>query len=416
MNLNNLKLGTRLTLGFGAVLALSLIMVVVAYWRMVSVEADLTRAQEYDRRSGVMAEWMGKTELNITRALAIAKSSGLPAVESYYAPLMKETTAQINELQKDLDASITSEKGKALLAEIGEKRKDYIDIRAKVGELTKQGVPLAAETLLKDKMLPAAAAYLASMQSLSDFQANLAKQNIDGVHKTLASAELMLVIMLAISLGVGATMAWAITRSVTGPLKRAVAAAETISRGDLSESVSATSRDELGDLLRAIGGMQDSLRNLVGRVRSSTDSIGTASVRDRHRQPDLSLRTDADVQQPAVRRPVDGRTDRHGHTTAPTPPRRPTSWPPRLDGGQRGGAVVSQVVSTMGEINASSKKIGDIIGVIDGIAFQTNILALNAAVEAAARRRAGPRLRGGGGRGALARRSAAPTPPRRSRR
>ncbi|WP_341893118.1 methyl-accepting chemotaxis protein, partial [Variovorax sp. YR752] len=383
MNLNNLRLGARLTLGFGAVLALSLVMVVVGYWRMVSIDADLTKAQDYDRRSGVMAEWMGKTELNITRAVAIAKGAGLPALESHFGPQMKETTAQINELQKELDGAITSEKGKALLADIGTKRKEYIDIRGKVGELTKQGDPLAAETMLKDKMLPAAAAYLGSMRALSDFQADLAKQNIDEVHAMLASAEMMLVIMLAISLGVGAAMAWAITRSVTGPLQRAVTAAQTISKGDLSESVSATSRDELGDLLRAIGTMQDSLRNLVGRVRSSTDSISTASVQIATGNQDLSARTEqtaSNLQQAASSMEELSGTVKQSADSARQANQLAAS---AAEVAQRGGTVVSQVVSTMDEINASSKKIADIIGVIDGIAFQTNILALNAAVEAA---------------------------------
>ncbi|WP_298831741.1 methyl-accepting chemotaxis protein [uncultured Piscinibacter sp.] len=383
MNLNQLKLGARLSLGFGAVLALSVVMVAIAFFRLASISTELGLAQEFERRAGVMPEWMGKTDMNVIRALAIAKSTGLPAVEAHFAPQMKETSTQISALQKDLEPVITSERGKALLAEIGEKRTAYIDIRKQVGTQINQGDPLAAEKTLNEKMMPAASAYLEAMKRLSSYQAELAKKNIDGVHSSIATAKMVLLGMLLASLGVGAAMAWTITRSVTRPLHDAVAAAEVIARGDLTQSVGSSARDELGELLRALGRMQESLRTLVGQVRPSTDSIGTASVQIASGNQDLSARTEtaaSNLQQTASS--IEQLAGAVGQS-ADSARQANQLAASAAEVAQRGGSVVSQVVSTMDEINASSKKIADIIGVIDGIAFQTNILALNAAVEAA---------------------------------
>jgi methyl-accepting chemotaxis protein len=200
----------------------------------------------------------------------------------------------------------------------------------------------------------------------------------------------MLALLLA-SLAVGVGMSYVITRSITVPLRHGVKVATVIAQGDLSQPIESDDRDELGELLRALGTMQESLRRLVGQVRSATDSIGTASAEIATGNQDLSTRTEqtaSNLQQAAssmeqltgaVRQSAD--SARHANQLATS----------AAEVAARGGAVVSEVVSTMQDINASSRKIGDIIGVIDSIAFQTNILALNAAVEAA---RAGEQGRG----------------------
>src|SRR5512145_466535 len=115
MSLNHLKIGKRLALGFGALLALMTLLFGVAMWQLATTASQLMKADEYDRRANVVREWRSLTELNISRAVAIAKSSGLSQLDEYYAPLMKDTSARISELQKNLEESITSEKGKALL-------------------------------------------------------------------------------------------------------------------------------------------------------------------------------------------------------------------------------------------------------------------------------------------------------------
>jgi methyl-accepting chemotaxis protein len=186
-------------------------------------------------------------------------------------------------------------------------------------------------------------------------------------------------------------MAYFITRSILVPLRQGVDAATVIAGGDLSQSLDSTHRDELGDLLRAIGKMQTSLHGVVGQVRRSSDNIGTASAEIATGNQDLSARTEqtaSNLQQAASSMEQLTGTVKQSADSARQANQLASS---AAEVAARGGAVVSQVVATMDDINASSKKIADIIGVIDGIAFQTNILALNAAVEAA---RAGEQGRG----------------------
>jgi methyl-accepting chemotaxis protein len=391
MNLSQLRLGPRLALGFGAVLALVVAIVVVAWLRMSGAEADLERAEEFARRAAVMADWSSKTELNVARAMAIAKSAGQPEVEAYFVPLMKQTTEQISTLQKDLEAVIASEKGKALLATIGERRKAYIEIRGRVGALIKQADHAGAQALVTSGMLPAAREYLDAMAALREYESSLAAANEAEVHASLQTARQVIAGMFVVSLALGIVMAWRITRSVTVPVSEAVDVARVIAGGDLTRNVPTGGRDEDGDLLRAIDQMQESLRRLVGQVRNSTDSIGTASSEVASGSQDLSTRTEeaaSSLQQTASAMEQLTSTVRQSADSARQANQLAVS---AAEVAQRGGTVVSQVVSTMDEINASSRKIADIIGTIDGIAFQTNILALNAAVEAA---RAGEQGRG----------------------
>ena len=180
-------------------------------------------------------------------------------------------------------------------------------------------------------------------------------------------------------------------QSICKPMRQAQALATSIARGDLTNAIELSGRDESTQLMLALSDMQGSLRQLVGQVRHSTDSISTASSEIATGNQDLSQRTEqtaSNLQQAASSMEQLTGTVKQSADSARQANQLAAS---AADVAARGGTVVSQVVSTMDEINASSKKISDIIGVIDGIAFQTNILALNAAVEAA---RAGEQGRG----------------------
>jgi methyl-accepting chemotaxis protein len=180
-------------------------------------------------------------------------------------------------------------------------------------------------------------------------------------------------------------------RSICQPLDSARELAAAIAGGDLTRDIDVQGRDETAAMLGALRQMQDALQRMVGQVRSSTDSISTASTEIATGNQDLSSRTEqtaANLQQAASSMEQLTGTVRQSADSARQANQLATS---AAEVAARGRSVVSQVVSTMDEINTSSKKIADIIGVIDGIAFQTNILALNAAVEAA---RAGEQGRG----------------------
>jgi methyl-accepting chemotaxis protein len=180
-------------------------------------------------------------------------------------------------------------------------------------------------------------------------------------------------------------------QSICRPMTEAQALAASIARGDLTNQITLSGRDESTQLMQALSNMQESLRALVGQVRNSTDSISTASAEIATGNQDLSARTEqtaSNLQQAASSMEQLTGTVKQSADSARQANQLASS---AAEVAARGGSVVSQVVTTMDEINASSKKISDIIGVIDGIAFQTNILALNAAVEAA---RAGEQGRG----------------------
>jgi methyl-accepting chemotaxis protein len=182
-----------------------------------------------------------------------------------------------------------------------------------------------------------------------------------------------------------------LVRTICLPLVQLAGAAERIGQGDLTVDVNTGRRDEIGDVMQAVMRMRDNLRELVGEVQLASDSIHTASREVSMGNTDLSQRTErtaGHLQQTASGMESLAGTMQHSAAATSQANQLATS---ASDVARRGGTVVSQVVSTMNDIHASSKKISDIIGVIDGIAFQTNILALNAAVEAA---RAGEQGRG----------------------
>ena len=391
MKLNNFRIATRLSIGFAAVLSLMVAMSVTAYVRMSASSHDLDESIAIADRSRLADAWLANTQLNVARAVAIAKSHGDPAIVGHFDPMMKETSAEISEIQKTLEAEISSPRGKALLADVGDKRKVYVDARARVTDLLKSGDKAAADAQFTQTLLPAIDSYLASMKGLQQYESELSDSYLAGAKEAVADSQKLQLLLLLAGLAVGAWMAYVITRSITQPLNSALSVARGIAGNDLSNAVHSDRKDELGDLLRELDRMRASLHQLVSQVRGSTESISTASAEIATGNQDLSARTEqtaSNLQQTASSMEQLTGTVKQSADSARQANQLASS---AAEVAARGGAVVSQVVSTMDEINASSQKISDIIGVIDGIAFQTNILALNAAVEAA---RAGEQGRG----------------------
>ena len=391
MNLQQLKIGPRLALGYGFVVALLVMIVAVSVFRLEGVVSDNNRLLQLQQRAASADDWRGLVYLNASRALAVAKSGGNKELNDFFAPQMQATSDRITKLQKELSDVVDSDEGKALLATIGSRRQIYLDARNEVLAQLKAGDAAQAQALLASKMMPASEAYVGAIDAMASYQQGQVRAVSETVGKDVQRAEIIIIVSGLLAVGLAIVAAWRITQSVVQPLRQGIAATQRMAGGDLTQPVAVNGRDEVADMLRSLGHMQDTLAQTVARVRSSSESIGTASVQIASGNLDLSTRTEqtaSNLQQAASS--LEEITGTVGQTadSARTANQLASS---ASTSAQRGGEVVAQVVSTMQDINTSSKKIADIIGTIDGIAFQTNILALNAAVEAA---RAGEQGRG----------------------
>ena len=246
-----------------------------------------------------------------------------------------------------------------------------------------------------DKMLARAKEEIHAVEANVEKIAGIVSEEAKRTQADFGSAMMLVLVGFSATLGLVVLVVVPLTlvnsASITGPIASAAQFAERIADGDLTSPIQASGKDETATLLRALARMQDSLRGLVGQVHDASDSIRSASTEVASGNTDLSHRTEqaaSSLQQTASSMEQLTGTVRQSAESAQQASQLAAS---AATVAQRGGRVVSQVVSTMDEINASSKKIADIIGTIDGIAFQTNILALNAAVEAA---RAGEQGRG----------------------
>jgi methyl-accepting chemotaxis protein len=308
----------------------------------------------------------------------------LKAAQTGYLTTEKELTARI------AAAGATAEE-KKLVEEItaaGQKTMPLVLRAAKEGQ---DGANIEATMTLMLQVRPNEQVWRKKVADLVALEGQLNKQGYESAKAGQMRAMAVAGVLVLAAVAIGTLVGWRITRSVKQPIDRAIRVAERIAEGDLTSAVEVTSRDEIGRLLQAISAMQERLRSLVGEIRQSAENIQMASAEVATGNQDLSQRTEmaaSSLQQTASSMEQLTGTVRHSADAAAQANQLASS---ASQVASRGGEVVSQVVSTMEEINSSSKKIADIIGVIDGIAFQTNILALNAAVEAA---RAGEQGRG----------------------
>ncbi|PVY92619.1 methyl-accepting chemotaxis protein [Acidovorax sp. 99] len=380
-------------LWLAVVLIVVLLVAVVGFsgYRSAKVQAEAdAMAKDMEARVQAAIRWSGLTETNAARTQALIVS-GDAAVEAEFKDVIAATTAQISEVQKSLEAMALSDADKAQMAKIAEARKAMIDLRGQARKLKADGQQDQAIALVKQSYNPAVATYL---QALRDF-VQQQQQNAAAKQLEMAASRMLTVKIAAVAVGllllaiiVGA---YYLIGSIQRPLAQANGLAERIAGGDLSLQEAVTRSDEFGDLLRSLYAMSNALGRMVHQVRQSTDSIAIASAEIATGNQDLSARTEqtsSNLQETAAAMEEFTSTIQQSAGSA----QQASSLAAGATGvARRGGEVVTQVVATMEDINHSSKKIADIIGVIDGIAFQTNILALNAAVEAA---RAGEQGRG----------------------
>jgi methyl-accepting chemotaxis protein len=391
MRQGGLTIVQRLWLPTVILAVMVVLMTAASSMRTVRSQAESNRLQHEQQRKLVDAQaWAGLTQANAVRTLAGLQSSDDGLVE-LLKPEMTATSARITELQKSIESLAAASDEKAVLADVAAARKDYLAARDDARQRRTGGDAEGAKALLKDKVEPAVARYVALQQKFVKLQENRAEEMRNAVGaERMRTVWMVAVVMGLIVLGLAVSNVF-LVRSIRGPLHALARAADRIGHGDLTVELDTSRTDELGQVTRSLAEMRDALRGIVSQVRESTGSIQLASAEVASGNMDLSQRTEqaaSNLQQTAGAIQQLSGTVRQSADAASQANQLASSASAVA---QRGGEVVSQVVATMDEINASSKKISDIIGTIDGIAFQTNILALNAAVEAA---RAGEQGRG----------------------
>jgi methyl-accepting chemotaxis protein len=382
MKLTNIRIGVRLGAAFAAVLALMAVMIAVGLVELARIDSDKNVMRDAAYKHQLAQQWLGAIASNAVRTHARVKAT-TPADEQFFASGMKTASARVTAIQQEIEPLITSVEGKRLFNAVGAARKEYASSRDEAFAAKAAGsAQLGA--LVEGKLMPAMNRYVAAVQQVADYQESLVAGANAAIDATYTQAHMLLLAIGVVALGLGALLAWVLTRSITTPLARALTIAETVAGGDLTGTISSDARDEVGQLLRALATMNTSLLATVSEVRVGTDTISTAAREIAAGNLDLSVRTEqqaSSLEETAASLEQNADNARQANVLAVS----------ASEVAVRGGAVVADVVTTMASINSASREIVDIISVIDSIAFQTNILALNAAVEAA---RAGEQGRG----------------------
>ena len=392
--MNKLNTRARLGLGFGVVLALMLVVTAIGIWCLAAVaQATRDMTQTPLAKERMISDWYQAIGTDVTRTTAISKSSD-PSLQTYFAQAAAETTSTTTRLQQGIGKLLVTDEEKRLFADIGADGKAYQAAGAEIAQLRTDGKLFQARNLFEKTFLPVSARYLGRVQKLLELQRkhiNSTADDIDGIYHT-SSTWLLVLSGVAVLVGIAAAVVMAnrLLRQLGGEPDVAARVAERIAAGDLSVDVPVAHGDT-GSLMFAMKSMRDSLATIVAQVRSGTDIIAGESHQNAANNQNLSSRTEqqaASLEETAASMEELTATVRQNADHAHQANQMATT---AASVAVRGGAVVGQVMSTMDDISAASRKIVDIIGVIDGIAFQTNILALNAAVEAA---RAGEQGRG----------------------
>ncbi|OYD49199.1 methyl-accepting chemotaxis protein [Acidovorax kalamii] len=389
MRIKDLKLGIRLGVAFGLLL---LITMVIAALGVMSVTA-LQHSNEHIatselKRQGIVHQWQTDIQMNWLRTEAFLKAS-----DAQYAGKLKKDMSAVVEVQskrmQEVRSYLLPGKETQLYEQAIAARDAYRVKRTELVKAKEAGQDVATQT---DTVLaPIFQNYAGTLQELTrTLDEGVADTLKDTTAKATASIAWIGGSSVAAILA-GLLLAWLTTNSITAPVQQAVQATSAIAAGDLATPIPEGAKDEPGQLLTELAHMRSKLADIVANVRQSAESVSTASAEISQGNHDLSARTERQasaLQQTAASMEELGSTVKQNSDSAQQANRLARD---ANDVALQGGNVVTQVVETMKGINDSSKRIADIISVIDGIAFQTNILALNAAVEAA---RAGEQGRG----------------------
>jgi len=328
-------------------------------------------------------------EARASRNLIIFNS---PAEREAEIKGINEARAELAEFYKKLESMLNTDEGKRRFAELQVARSKFVDDLASFEKMVHEGgdVPQLS-AYLHDRLRPEQLVYMGLLDQFIKFQEDLMSKAGQEAEDAVTRTSGLMLLMGGLGVLMAGASAWLVTRSIVPPIRSAVALARTVASGNLSTDVEITRKDEVGELQQALQQMTLQLRDTVGSVLQSSAQIASGASQIAGGNQDLSQRTEeqaANLEQTAASMEELTATVQSNSATVSEVTQLARS---AGDVAAKGGVVVERVVHTMNEISQASNKISDIISVIDGIAFQTNILALNAAVEAA---RAGEQGRG----------------------
>jgi methyl-accepting chemotaxis protein len=391
MVLRTIRIGPRLALGFGAILAILMVVSVGSTWLGKRSRDQLATVHEATGAKLALASDMKSL---ILEQSAVMRNIGLHSdIKSMQSD---------EDLARKLGAQFDDARERMMKLDLTAPERDIIDSLTKTDkELDKpflQALGLStsfrneeAAVVLMTQIDPIVQRTLTDLSRLIDIQK---KASDDAARSAIVMGDRLantVYIVEAVVLVLAAALAWTITRSITGPISDSVSVARRVAAGDLTSRIETGGRDEASELLTALRDMNSGLGSIVTHIRSGAESIAVGAGQVAAGNQQLSSRTEehaSSLEETASTLEEFTTTVRHNADNARA---ASTLAGTASATAQRGGEVVAKVVSTFQEVTDSSRRISDIIGVIDGISFQTNILALNAAVEAA---RAGEQGRG----------------------
>jgi methyl-accepting chemotaxis protein len=387
----DLKIATKLIVSFGAVLLLTLLLGVSNMISMNRVNQASTDLAE-NWMPSVRAVMDLRTDVGEIRRWELAHLlNDDPAAMADYEKRLDSALDAFKKHRDNYETLISSPEEKAIATEFDKGLVAFMADHSKMIDMSRSGKKAEARTLSSGSSAQALA-------TITDNVNKLVKLNVDGgeaasdvATSIYQNARMTSIVLLVVNIGIGMVLAVWVARIVSRPLQEAVSLARNVADGDLTSNIDVKSACETGQLMQALKDMTGNLQGLVSQVRHGTDTIATASAEIASGNQDLSSRTEeqaSSLEETASSMEELTSTVKQNADNA----RQANQLAQSASGiAMKGGDVVGQVVGTMASINESSRKIVDIISVIDGIAFQTNILALNAAVEAA---RAGEQGRG----------------------
>jgi len=391
MDLRSLRIGARLGIGFGAILVILVLVLAVS-----SFLSSRNRDKLIVGLGAANAKVMLATKMKVAlmeggismRNIGLQSDVGAMQKEEVKVKAKQKEYAEARDKLTATGLSDAETKIVTDMAAIdGDIAKPFKDAMAQALAFNSEG----AAKVIAEKIDPLSQQSLVQIDKLIEAEQAVAHQVQEEVVSKAKQETLVLYAIGAATLAAGILFSWRLTISIITPLRDAVAVAQRVAAGQLDSNVQVKGKDEISELLQALKEMDDSLLKIVGEVREGTDAIATASAEIASGNADLSSRTESQassLEETASSMEELTDTVRQNAENARQANQLVVS---ASEFAAKGGKVVGQVVTTMGSIKDSSRKIVDIIGVIDGIAFQTNILALNAAVEAA---RAGEQGRG----------------------